>query len=236
MSNNKVFKFPNALIRNEHNLHPSTIAVALVIYGKMNKHRLFTNSQKNIAKMAKCCDTTVRQAMKELESCGFLSTIPNYHYDTKMGRKIYDQTTYMVKNAVLEDYTFVPYLWLRYTISPSTMQVLLICRSYMRVGSYRVYPSRSKLQAISRLAKSTVGTAIRIIKELGILVIQQCRKKDGGFTSNSYYMVHEIEQKQAEACATNTNQLFIIKWNKATTPSPTALLSYQKKPAFTRAM
>lgn len=186
----KVFKLPNSIILNTQNLHPSTIGVALVFYANMNKQREFTNSLENIAAMSFKCKDTVRQAVEELESAGYIRKQQNYMPVKCFGRTAYDRATYHVLKPVEGGYTLVPYKWLSHALTPCTLQVLLACRMFMIKEKERSFPSLRKVAALIKVSKSTVCNALACIADLGILLVEHCRKQNEGFTSNSYYLIH----------------------------------------------
>lgn len=186
----KVFKLPNSIILNTNNLHPSTIGVALVFYANMDQHRKFTNSLENIADMSFKCKDTVRQAVEELESAGYIKKTQNYMPLERFGRTAYGRATYHIIKPVEDDYTLVPYTWLHHALTPCTLQVLLVCRMFMIKEKERSFPSLRKVATLIRVSKSTVCNALKCIAELGILLVEHCQKKNEGLTSNSYYMIH----------------------------------------------
>lgn len=186
----KVFKLPNSIILNTNNLHPSTIGVALVFYANMNKHREFTNSLENIAAMSFKCKDTVRQAIEELESAGYIKKTQKYMPIERFGRTAYDRATYCILKPVEGDYTLVPYTWVGYELTSCTLQVLLACRMFMIKQNERSYPSLRKVASHIKVSKSTVCKALMCIAELGILLVEHCIKHNEVHTSNSYYMIH----------------------------------------------
>lgn len=198
MRYNQLFKMPNELITNEKNLHPSTIGVALILYAYMNKHRKFTNSLKNIATMAHRCQDTVRQAVAELESAGYIKKFQNYIYSRESEQNIYAQSTYHIIHPVQEDYTLVPYSWLDHALTPCTMQVLLSCRMFMVKEKSRSFPSIRKIAASIQVAKSTVCDAIKTVAQMCILVVESCKKEDGAYSCNSYHMLKRIHDQAVE--------------------------------------
>jgi DNA-binding Lrp family transcriptional regulator len=179
MNPNRVFKFPRALIENRDNLQPSTISVAALFYANMNKHRNYRNSLKNIAALTHRDEKTVRQAVTELEAAGYLLKFRNYVYSRELDQMVYAQTMYHIVTPVTADYTLIPYSWLKYELTPCTFQVLLVCRMFMIKEESRSYPSIRKLTDTARVAKSTVCKAIKKVTELGILVLEHCKKENG---------------------------------------------------------
>ena len=167
----------------------------------MNKHRKFTNSLKNIADMSFRCVDTVRQAVEDLEKAGFITKTQNFHFSNVHGKNIYAQTTYRVIRPVRENYTLVPYSWLKLELTPCTLQVLLSCRMFMIKEGRRSYPSIRKLSARIGVAKSTVCHAFKRIAELGILIVEHCKKGNGAYTSNSYHMVAQVNGKDVQLLA-----------------------------------
>jgi len=206
----KVFRLPNAIIQNSDNLHPSTISVAQVFYANMGKHRKFTNCLANIAAMSFKCVDTVRQAVEELVKAGYIKKVYNFIYSDALGKNIYARTTYCILKPVEEDYTFVPYAWLKQDLTPCTMQVLLTCRMFMIKSKTRSYPSLRKISALIRVSKSTVCNALACIAELGILLIEPCQKENKAYSSNSYHMIHHISDMNVRPlivqCITQTVQ------------------------------
>lgn len=186
----RVFKLPNSIILNANNLHPSAIGVALVLYANMDKHRKFTNSLENIAAMSFKCKDTVRQAIEELETAGYIKKTQKYVQKERFGRIVYDRATYCIVNPVEYDYTLIPYTWLYHELTPCTLQVLLVCRMFMIKEKERSFPSLRRIAKLIRISKSTVCNALASIAELGILLVEHCMKRNEGFTSNSYYMIH----------------------------------------------
>lgn len=197
MMHNPCFKMPNELIVNTGNLQPSAIGVAAVLYAYMNRHRSFTNSIQNIAKLACRCEDTVCQAVEQLEQEGFIKRLRNYAYRLELGRNVFAQTTYRILRPVEKDYTLIPYSWVGLDMSPCAYQTLLACRMYMIKDETRAYPSLRKISGLIRIAKSTVCNAMKRIGELGILVIEHCKKENGAYTSNSYHMVKRVVEKAA---------------------------------------
>lgn len=221
MNPNRVFKFPRALIENRDNLQPSTISVATLIYANVNKHRNYRNSLKNIAALTHRDEKTVGQAIAELEAAGYLLKLRNYVYSRELDQMIYAQTTYHIVTPVTADYTLIPYSWLKHDLTPCTLQVLLVCRMFMVREKSRAYPSIRKLTDTAKVAKSTVCKAIKKVAELGILVLEHCKKENGAYTSNSYVIVKQIRESAIELLTGRYGQT----WNEPQC-SPISLWNY----------
>lgn len=229
MTNNRVFKMPKALITNLNNFQPSTIGVAAVFYAYMNQHRKFTNSLKNIAALTHRCEDTVSQAIDELEKAGYLRKFQNYIYSQEHQRNIYTQSTYHIIKPIKEDYTLVPYSWLAYNLTPCYFQVLLTCRMFMIQEEGRSYPSIRKIASLVKIAKSTVCLAIKEIARMGILMVAQCKKENGAYTSNSYHILRRICEKAVKLLTGRHSQQISIQsicFNSKRQRSPISLWDY----------
>lgn len=184
----KVFKLPNALIRNEDNLAPSAIGVAQVLYANMNRQGRFTASIQRIAARSHRCPDTVRQALAQLEQAGYIRKIRNWKYSQEHGHCVFAATTYQILRMPDRDFTLVPYRWLRSDLTACAVQVLLVCRMHMRKEPNRAYPSIRRMAAVAGLAKATICRALNQIVCLGLLVKEFCKKATGTFSCNSYFL------------------------------------------------
>lgn len=204
--NEKVFKMPNSLIKNLDNFYPSTIGIAGFFYSSMSKHRKFTYSLKRLAVLSHRDEDTARQAVGQLEQAGYIKRCRNFIYSASHGRSIYAQATYQTLHPVKDGYTLIPYFWIKYKLTPCTMQILLVCRMFMVKQKDRAHPSTRKIALTARVAKSSVHRALKEIVSLSILIIERCKKENGVYTSNWYFILKKCTQVAVSNLTSNHSQ------------------------------
>ena len=72
--------------------------------------------------------------------------------------------------------------------TPCQIAVLMAMKTYMDNETGECYPTEDQLAARARCTRRTVTSVIALAKELGILIVKECKPKSGvGYTNNYYY-------------------------------------------------
>lgn len=86
----------------------SARCVGAALYSRRDRLDQSVMSLVYLARLSSCSVPTVRKAIGELESAGYISYSHNFQYQEKIGRVGYGRTAYSCLLPVTEDYTLIP--------------------------------------------------------------------------------------------------------------------------------
>lgn len=188
MKKTSTFKMPNALICDQA-LSLSSRKVGAVLYAYRNAFGVCKKSYEDIARLSDLSCGTVRKAVAELVAAGYISAVHTYRYHQGKQRIVFGKNAYCCTLHFRGGYTLIPREVLRQrSITPGAFCICLyIC---MQAGKKRrAFPSISKISEAVGVARSTVCCALQQIRTLANFLVQLCRKANGAFCANSYFVV-----------------------------------------------
>lgn len=184
------FRFPAQLIRDK-NLTPSAKQLALAVFSLLGRDGLVCASQRRLAALSGLAVSTVNEHLPTLQGKYLNVTKRRARFDRSAGRP--RGTASVITCAFPErDYVLIPYSFLdklrRRLIRCSDIPVFLYVRYRMNKG--KAYPSLKKIARETGLALRSVCHALKALTAAGLLYIEKCRKINGAFSCNSYFLLH----------------------------------------------
>lgn len=181
------FKVPNRLVLDTA-LSFSARRMGAVLYSRRNHFGACRRSLASLAKLAVCSVTTARAALTELMEGNYIAQCKNYKYDSKLGRLVYDQSSYQCNLDFKGGYTLIPRSLFAQTLKSSSFVVCLYL--YLQAGNgTRCFPSLNRICKDLWIAKSTVCRAIRELGTARLIYAQACIKANRAYSCNSYFFL-----------------------------------------------
>ena len=192
-----VFKLPNDLIRDPE-LNGSARRLAAALYAHRNALGVCHKTVKALAALTGMAEGTVKRAAKQLNERGYVSMRKTYYYSKKLRAVVRGRTEYICDLSFQHGFTFVPRDVFKLELGKSAFSILLYLYCCAGNGN-KAFPSISDIQAATGAARSTVCEALRALKELPMLLIRRCVKRNRAFASSSYIFTHVLESIRSHA-------------------------------------
>lgn len=186
------FKVPNALITDKA-LPYSAKQVGVFLYRSHNRFGAYRKSLEGISTACGLTVPTVRKAMSILEQQGYITRERGYRYAEDLHRTVYGQTVYHCVMGYSDGFTMIPCSIFDHSFTPATFTAILYI--FMLMGNtHRAWPKIDAIAAALDMGRATVCRAFSAIRRVGLLLIQHCIKRNGKYTSNSFYRLRSAAQ------------------------------------------
>lgn len=202
MKREQKFKMPNALICAA-NLSLSARRVGAYLYA-YRRQAVCSKSIRELACLAGVAPGTVMKAINELADAGVIQVKKAFRFDAEKGHPVRDRSVYTCDIAFQGGYTLVPYSFLRDNHMAASIFVICLYLYQASGNLGRAFPSISRIMASVGVSNSTVCCALRVLKNLPGFLVQLCKKTNGAFSSNSYFVVTVVpsnDQTTAQSAA-----------------------------------
>ena len=211
------FKYPQRIFR-DMSLTKTAKVIAGVLYAYRNAFGVCRKSQKELAALAGIAsENTVSSALRELASAGYITVTASSYYSKERRAIIRGKNSYRCDLHILKDgYTNLPREIFSRSLTIS--ERLLYIGIHVSAGNERrAFPSIQRLQEMTGCARSTVCKALQTLKELPVLFVRHCLKRNGSFAANSYHMTTVIEggNRTAQTVAEQTIEAAVPAQGKA---------------------
>lgn len=202
------FRYPENL-PNDKNLTPNARKLGITMFSMRDrKTGAICKSQSYLAQAAGLALYTVNKAMKELVKAGYVTVQRSKaYYHSAHGHMTQKASVY---TCLLPDtgYTCLPYrLWRKLQaakLSGAELAVFLCVFQLMRNG--RAYPSHAAIAKRTDFSSSYVCAVLKKLDALKLLYKQQCKKRDGSFSCNSYFLYDFRTEQPVAASGTTCGQ------------------------------
>lgn len=168
--------------------------VAVIFYRLVGEDGVLCIDQRKLARISGLDRNTVRRTADKLAAAGYIGiNRRGARWDKEKGHFVRRSNVYFCKRPT-ERYILVPYELTRRArwrnVHGAALLVLLHLHHRMR-GKGRCWPSCAKMAKDTHLANSTVREAIKLLERVGLILKQCCRKRNGAYSSNSYFPLKE---------------------------------------------
>lgn len=195
------FKMPNQIIMDS-TLSLSARKIAAYLYA-YRRGKICSKSYRDIARKARCATNTVRSAVDELQSAGYLTITKTHRWDKKLCRVVNDVNVYTL-SSVHSKYTLIPFSLLfdaDLTAAELSISLYLFCAAGPKASAY---PSIQHISERVGVAKSTVCKALAAIRQLVSFLVMRCRTVFGDFGCNTYFLISFIRKAAKRLFRGNT--------------------------------
>lgn len=181
------FKIPNRLIL-DGTLSYSARRMGAVLYSRRNPLGSCRKSLATLAGLVVCSISTVRKALEELETAGYIERRKHYKYNEAKGRMVYDQYTYHCNLSFHGGFTLIPRDLFCHPLKSSGFTVALYL--YYQAGNRRrAFPSLRRMCRDLWMGAATVCRALRQLDAAGLVYVEACVKSNHAFANNSYFIL-----------------------------------------------
>lgn len=194
------FRIPNQLILDQ-SLSFSARRLGAVLYSRRNLRGCCRKSLARLAELSGLSVTTTRKALSELSSAGYIAHIHTYRYNQRLGRMVYAVGVYQCLLPVTKDFTLAPWKIFDAPMTGSAF-VAALYLYYQAGNSSRCFPSLAAICQGIGASMATVCRARQILDTVRLFCIQQCRKLNRAFSSNSY---HILQTAPGGVCNTSSS-------------------------------
>lgn len=181
------FRFPAQLIR-DIKLSPSARQITLAVFSLLEQDVLVCVPQRRLAALSGLAVSTVNEHLPTLQRKYLNVTKRKARFDRSAGRP--RETASVITCEFPErDYVLIPYS------SPDKLRRRVIrCTDvpvflYVRYRMSKAYPGLKKTAKETGLARCSVCNALKSLTAVGLLYIEKCRKVNGAFPCNSYFLL-----------------------------------------------
>lgn len=202
------FRYPESLPTHTGlSLNARKLAIAMFSICE-RKTGAVCKSQRYLAQVAGLSPDTVNKAIKELVRAEYVTVQhAKAHYNPVQGCPTRSASVYICA-LPYTGYKCLPYrLWHKLQdkkLSGAELVVFLCVYQLMRNG--RAYPSHAAIAKRTGLSPNYVCTILTKLDITKLLYKQQCKKRDGSFSCNSYFLYDFSTEQPVAASGTTSGQ------------------------------
>ncbi len=185
------FRLPQ-LLADDTTLDTYAKQLALTMFSLADQQTgILCKSQRYLAKASGMSTDTVNKHLKNLERAGYIEIKKQKSRFNKEKGHPTGRASVYVCIIPKTGYLLIPYCLLHRMrskgIKGARLAVFLCIYRYIRNG--RAYPSRTMIARKTGLSDSTVDEALEELDSVNLLYRQQCKKQNGAFSCNSYFLL-----------------------------------------------
>ncbi len=139
-------------------------------------------------------ESYISKLINKLIAYGFIKKYHRYHYITgKYISSVYEIINY--ESLINNSYVLVPTDIFNWGLTSQEDAAFIYYLSHCKEETYK---SLAQIKDATKLSKTTIIKATKVLVEKGLLACHQYRKKDGSFGHNHYYIISKIAKNIGE--------------------------------------